>query len=64
MFILGVCKWLYLDEKLWIINLKILHYGCRDKLTFKTYVAIVGWWIICNKNDEVHNILKVVVLLI
>jgi hypothetical protein len=65
MFILGACKWLYLNKKLWIINLRILHYVCRDILTFKTYVAIVEWWIICNKNDEqVHNIFKVVVLLI
>jgi hypothetical protein len=57
MFILGVCKWLYLDQKLWIINLRILHYVCREDLTFKIYVAIVRWWIVCNKNDEkVHNI--------
>jgi hypothetical protein len=65
MFILGMCKWLYLDQKLWIINLRILHYVCKDRLTFKTYVAIVGQWIICNKNDEqLHNIPKNIVILL
>jgi hypothetical protein len=32
----------------------------QDGLTFKTYVAIVGSWILCGENNkQLHNISKV-----